>query len=423
MHVGCQRRVYSMSTSPSRDGRETGGLAKLLCLLFLAGVAMRLTLLAVPPVIPLVHEDLHLSETQIGLLVGLPLAVFAIAAIPGSLLITRIGATSAATVGLAIAAIGGAARGAAIDVWTLYAAAIVAGFGIAIMQPGMPMLVREWMPARIGSGTIAYSSGMVTGATLPPSLTLAFMLPLARGSWRLDLVLWAVLAAIITVVFLALSPKGGGEHRAIGVGPSGFGALWWPDWKSPLVWLLGFAFGGNSGAYFAANAFLGDYLVSRGQGDVLGVALGALNGAQLCGLVILIAMARRLQRRAWPFLVFGPAILAAFLGFIFIPTPVVVVICCMLIGISTSVTMTPLLALPPLLVEPADVSRTAAGMLTISYTCAIIIPTICGALWDLTGKSWTTFILPCVCCVGLTVTGALAARHPSAAEKLSLKRA
>ena len=45
-----------------------------------------------------------------------------------------------------IAALAGAARGAAIDVPTLYAAAIATGFGVAIMQPGMPTLVREWLP-------------------------------------------------------------------------------------------------------------------------------------------------------------------------------------------------------------------------------------------------------------------------------------
>jgi hypothetical protein len=57
------------------------------------------------------------------------------------------------------------------------------------------------------------------------------------------------------------------------------------------------------------------------------------------------------------------------------------------------------------------VPRTAAGMLTISYTCAIIIPTVCGALWDVTGKSWTAFIPLCLCCVSLTVLGAIASRH------------
>jgi CP family cyanate transporter-like MFS transporter len=411
--------------SPAKDhaaARPAAGLVKLLCVLFLAGVAMRLTLLVVPPVIPLVHEDLHMSETQIGLLIGLPLAMFAIAAVPGSLLIAYIGSKRAVVLGVVIAAVAGGARGAAVDVWTLYAAAIATGFGIAIMQPAMPMLVREWLPARIALGTIAYSSGMVTGATLPPVLTLAFVLPLAGGSWRLDLVLWAIPALLTALVFFLLSPRDHDRGRASRASASAAG-LWWPDWKDPLVWLLGFAFGTNSGPFFAANAFLGDYLASRGQANLLGSALSALNGAQVGGLIVLIVMSRRLQRRAWPFLVFGPAMLAAFVGLMWVQSPLGIVICAGLVGIGTSITMTPVLALPPLLVAPADVPRTAAGMLTISYTCAIIIPTICGALWDLTGQSWITFVLPCICCAGLTVIGTIAARYPPAAENISLQPA
>ena len=83
-----------LSAGNSAAGPSRGGLLKLLSLLFLAGVAMRMTILAMPPVIPLVHDELRMSETQVGLLVGLPLALFAIAAIPGSMLIARIGTKS-----------------------------------------------------------------------------------------------------------------------------------------------------------------------------------------------------------------------------------------------------------------------------------------------------------------------------------------
>ena len=44
-----------------------------LALLWLAGAAIRIPLLAVPPVIPLIHDDLHMTETQVGLLIGMPL--------------------------------------------------------------------------------------------------------------------------------------------------------------------------------------------------------------------------------------------------------------------------------------------------------------------------------------------------------------
>ena len=410
-----------MPTYPS-DGPTVGGLARLVCLLFLAGVAMRLTLLAVPPVIPPIHTELRMSETQIGLLIGLPLAMFAMAAVPGSLLIARIGTNLTVIFGVTLAAVAGGVRGAAVDVWTLYAASLVAGAGIAVMQPAMPTLVREWLPAHIALGTIAYSSGMVIGATLPSLLTQAFVLPLAGGSWRLDLVLWAAPALLIALVFFLFGPRGGAQERqSIRTGANG--GPWRPDWRNPLVWLLGFAFGCNSAPFFAANAFVGDYLANLGQAHLLGSTLSALNGAQIVGLFVLMLMAGRLQRRIWPFLLFGPALLVAFLGWVFFPSPLVILVGAALVGISTSITMTAVLALPPLLVAPADVSRTAAGMLTITYSCAIVIPTLCGALWDLTGKSWTTFVLPSICCLGLTAAGIIVVRYPAHSEKLSARQA
>ena len=51
-----------------------------LALLWLAGCALRLTILAVPPVIPLIHADLRLTATEIGILTGLPSLLFAAAA-------------------------------------------------------------------------------------------------------------------------------------------------------------------------------------------------------------------------------------------------------------------------------------------------------------------------------------------------------
>ena len=71
-----------------------------LLLLWLAGNALRLTILAVPPVIPLIHDELNLSATQVGVLTGLPSMLFAFAAVPGSLLIARLGVRAALVVGL-----------------------------------------------------------------------------------------------------------------------------------------------------------------------------------------------------------------------------------------------------------------------------------------------------------------------------------
>jgi CP family cyanate transporter-like MFS transporter len=391
-----------------------GHTIKLVCLLWLAGVAMRMTLLVMPPVIPQVHDELHMTETQVGLLIGLPLAILAIAAIPGSLLIARIGATVAVALGMAIAAVGGGVRAAAIDVWTLYAAAIVSAFGIAIMQPGMPTLVRQWLPDRIAVGTIGYSAGMLMGAMFPAVFTIAYVLPAVGGSWRLDVALWAVPALAMAPVFFLLSPRIRESRDALAMS----GGRWWPDWKNPVVWLLGFTFASNNSPYFVTSAFIGDYLQSLGKPELLGPALGWLNGSQLFALAVLLVTANRLQLRAWPFLVFGPIMFASFLVLVvFTSSPFAIVAATAVIGVAAAVTMTAILALPPLLAAPRDLPRTAAGMFTVSYTCAVIIPTICGGLWDLTGKPWTVFVPLLICCVTLTVLGAIVVRFRPAGEK------
>ena len=98
-----------------------------LLLLWLTGNALRLPILAIPPVLALIQTDLHLSGTEIGVLTGLPVILFAAVAVPGSLLIARVGAVPALVIGLLRAAIGSALRGVAPGVGALYATTILMG--------------------------------------------------------------------------------------------------------------------------------------------------------------------------------------------------------------------------------------------------------------------------------------------------------
>src|SRR3977135_883089 len=112
-------------------------------LLWLAGAGLRLTILAVPPVISLIQSDLQRSGTEIGVLTGLPIVLFGVAALPGSLLIARFGAVAILVAGLTIAGIASALRGAVPHTFALYATTIVMGAGVAIMQPALSPLVRQ----------------------------------------------------------------------------------------------------------------------------------------------------------------------------------------------------------------------------------------------------------------------------------------
>ena len=148
--------------------------------------------------------------------------LFAIAAVPGSLLIARFGLLPALLVGLLLNALGGAARGAIADATFLFASTIVMAAGVAIMQPTLPPLVRAWFPARIGFATAVYTTGLLVGEILPAALTIPLVLPLVDDSWRLSFVVWSI-PVLLTAVVVAVCAKrlDGTENAAPAPTPGG----------------------------------------------------------------------------------------------------------------------------------------------------------------------------------------------------------
>jgi len=380
--------------APSRPrGPSTRELVLLVSLLWLAGNGLRITILAVPPVIPLIRTELGLSETQVGILTGLPPVLFACTAVLGSLLIARYGALTTLIAGLLATAAGSALRGAAPEMWTLYAATIVTGFGVAIMHPSLPPLVRGWLPDRIGFGTAVFTNGLLVGEILPVALTIPVVLPWLDNSWRESFLLWAAPVVAIALILLLLAPR---PPEIAQKAPQ----RWWPDWHDPLIWRLGIALGVANAMYFTANAFLPDYLHHLGRADLVSAALTALNVGQIPASLLLLAIAGKLERAIWPHLVCGAGALAAVTGIVLLPGPGIVA-CAALLGFFNAAILILMLAMPPLLAPPDDVHRVSAAMFTISYSCAVITPIFSGLLWDMTGVAWTAFVPLGACAVVL----------------------
>lgn len=356
-----------------------------LILLWLAGVALRLTILAVPPVIPLIHDDLDLNATQIGILTGLPSLLFAAAAVPGSLLIARLGVTTAMIVGLMLNALGGALRGALPDIFWLYAMTIVTGAGVAIMQVTMPPAVRAWVPGRIGFATAVYTNGLLIGEVAPVALTLPLVLPLL-GTWQWAFAFWSAPVVVIAALVLLFAPRSASQAAAGSVRKR-----WWPDWSSPLIWRLGIMLGTVNAMYFTTNAFLPDYLNAHGQKEWISAALTGLNAGQLPASFVLLAFANRLELRAWPYVACG-LLCACGAGGVVFGSGAMIVAAATLIGFAAAAILILALALPPLLAPPDDVHRVTAAMFTISYSCAVIVPILSGLAWDLSGVAGLAFL-------------------------------
>lgn len=353
-----------------------------LLLLWLGGIDLRLTLLAVPPLIPLIHRDLHLDEKGVGGLVSLPVLLLALASVPGALLIAKLGVRGALITGLGLVAIFGALRGAGSSPAILFSATFLMGLGVAVSQPAFPSLVREWFPTRIAIATAVYSNGILIGETLPVTFTTPVgVLPLAHGDWHLALALWSIVVAVSAVAITIAAPA----RRRLAVP-----ARWWPSWLESQSIRIGLVIGMASAVYFGANAYIPDYLDQTGRHGLITPTLALLNGGQLLTAPVVALWDRLLTGRAG---FVGAAALMALsqVGIVVLPGAWVVPSALML-GFATALAFIVTLTLPPRLAAAGDVHRMSAAVFTIQYGTAFVVPLIAGALWDASGRALFAFI-------------------------------
>jgi len=355
-----------------------------LALLWLGGAGMRLTILAVPPVLPLIHRDLGLSEKAIGVLSALPVLLLGLAAVPGSLTIARLGAERSCVLGLTIVAVAGAARGIGPSTTLLFAMTLAMGLGVALLQPTLPSLVGAWFPNRAGLATAVYANGFLIAEAVPPTITIPVVLPWVGGSWGLSFVVWSAPVALTALLFAVTS-----RHR-----PQTRPAQsprWWPDWRNALPWQLGMMLGGTGGTYFFANTFIPDYLQAIGQPDLIAPALSAVNIGQLPASAVVLAFARKLTASRAVFIAL-PLLGFVCLALLLASAPMVIVGASFLLGFCCGLQLILALALPPLLAPADDVHRLSAAMFAIGYFVSFLVPPLGGAIWDATGVPATVFI-------------------------------
>jgi MFS transporter, CP family, cyanate transporter len=354
-------------------------------LLWLGGVGLRLTVLAVPPLLLLIQSDLHLTGTGVGILSGLPIIVFGLGALPASWLVARIGAVRTLALGLLIGGIASAMRGALLNVLVLYGATVVMSAGLAFMQTALPSLVRQWLPKQVSFGTALFSNGLLVGETLGVMLTIPFVLPLAGGSWRVALALWGVPLVLFALLTFPPAPANLNAETPTSAVRA------WPNWRNKQVWQFGILFGSVNATYFGTNAFVPGVLNDAGRTDLIGPVLTALNFGQLPASFALLVLSRSVERKPRPFIACGILLLLCLIGLVNTAS-IWTVFFAGCFGLIVATLLTLCFALPALLSASGEVASMSAGMFLISYTVGLTVSVLSGAAWDFGGSPRFAFL-------------------------------
>jgi cyanate permease len=173
---------------------------------------------AMAPVVGEIRDDLGLSSSAMGLVLGAWQLVYLFSAIPGGRLIDRLGARRAVAATAVLVAASAAARAGAQGFVTLYAAVALFGLGGPLISIGGPKLIAAWFaPEDRGKAVGLYSTAPAVGAMIALFAMHSVAIPVT-GSWRGAMLLYAAATLSTGVVWWILS--GGGAADG---GPSGRG--------------------------------------------------------------------------------------------------------------------------------------------------------------------------------------------------------
>jgi MFS transporter, CP family, cyanate transporter len=365
---------------------------------------LRTVFASLPPLLETVRADLDLSATASGLLTTLPVLCLGILAPLAPALGRRIALERVVWLGLAATAGGLAVRG--LDaVVPLFLGTLLAGAGVALAQVALPVLIRLRFPDRTGLLMGAFSMGLPISATLAAALSVP--LERALGGWPAALAVWAVPAALVTLLWTL--PAARARPHPVDEHPH-------RPWRAPIGWWIGAFFGVQSAAFYATLAWLPTMLQDRGFGEReagLLLALASFVSFVPAFLVPVLAARRRDQRGLLLVTVAVPVV--GLVGLAAAPDAAAGWV--LLIGAGQGAALGLGLILPALrAADPRLVGPLIAMSQCIGYTAAATGPWLIGLVHDLSGD-WTAplYALLAITALELPVglVGARGARPPT----------
>jgi MFS transporter, CP family, cyanate transporter len=354
----------------------------------LLALNLRTLIASLPPLLPDIRDDLHLSATVAGLLTTLPVVCFGAFA-PVLPRLARRFALEQILVWCAVVTLGSAALRGVGTTAALFVGSLLAGCAVAIAQGALPILIRTRFAGSTGHLIGAYSMALPLGATLAA----AAAVPLAHllgHSWPRSLAFWLVPAAPAVFIWAAIARR----SATLIEGPPPA-----PLRMDPLAWTVALYFGAQSAGFYAGLAWIPEILVSKGYSETSAGALQAIGSlVSMAPALAVPILAARLSRQLQILVAVVASASAGIVGLLVAPGAAIAWVA--LIGLGQGGMLGLALILPVLRAGTAQgVASLTAMALCVGYIVAAAGPWILGLVHDLSG----TWSLPLVALLAMTL--------------------
>ena len=193
----------------------------MLGVLWLAYASFGMITTSLAPLITPISEELDLSRSAMGIILGAWALVYIFAAVPVGTLLDRIGTRKGYAIGLLIIAASGFGRALAIGPISMFLAVAIFGLGGPVLSVGSPKLIAQWFGAKErGTAIGIYMTGPFIGSAFALSSANSLFMPLFNDSWRLTIAAFATTVLVAGGIWIATAkePKAiaSGTRRAKG---------------------------------------------------------------------------------------------------------------------------------------------------------------------------------------------------------------
>lgn len=369
--------------------------------LFIAGIVLiafnlRPAITSLGPLVGMIQEDVGLAHWSAGLLMSLPLVVFAIMSPLVPKIANKLTNELTLIIGLISLFTGITIRSIPMPFF-LFTGTLLAGLGIAIGNVLLPAVVKDKFPEKFGLMTSVYSTSMGLIASLASGISVPLAMDLHLG-WQGAQIVWAIPVVVAILVWVLLRKY---NLRDSGTIQQRERSASNRMWRSPLAWQIAIFMGFQSFLFYVTISWLPEILQSHGLS--METAGWLLSFTQLVGLpasFFIPVLAARAQSQVWIGFMLGMCSIAGYSGLLLGTSFPVLILSIALIGFALGGAFPLALSYIGLRARNANQAAELSGMTqSTGYILAAIGPLVIGYLYDM-AHLWT---VPLITLIGVSV--------------------